>query len=352
MSSLFGVELPTPVNFIIAFVFVLLLIGAAAWLVRRFGATRIDAAARGRQPRLAVIDSAAVDGRRKLVIIRRDNVEHLLMIGGPTDVVVETNIVRGAAVATRDAAACAQRHRRGRAARACRCPIRRRGRCSRSPCPRRSSARAAAGPRAARRRRRHLAVRRSNSRSPPRPLPRSARCARPIRSPASPTSSAVRRRAPAPRRVQPRSQPRAALAAGRRTSPPHAQARPPTRASPRWRSASKPRCAARWRSKVVAETQRVTGHRRRQSRHARRRATAPPTPSPPSRKAISNKKWRAFWADQERLDVTRVRRLRPSRDGGGDSASAVHARARSRHQHQLRPGHRPHRARDPADRAA
>ena len=103
MNSLFGVELPTPVNFVIAFAFVLLLIGAAAWLVRRFGSTRIDAAMRGRQPRLAVIDSAAVDGRRKLVIIRRDNVEHLLMIGGPSDVVVETNIVRGAAVATRDA---------------------------------------------------------------------------------------------------------------------------------------------------------------------------------------------------------------------------------------------------------
>ena len=103
MSSLFGVELPTPVNVIIAFVFVLLLIGAAAWLVRRFGAAQIEAAARGRQPRLAVVDSAAVDGRRKLVIIRRDNVEHLLMIGGPSDVVVETNLVRGAAAAIREA---------------------------------------------------------------------------------------------------------------------------------------------------------------------------------------------------------------------------------------------------------
>src|ERR1043166_6772374 len=103
MNSLFGVDLPTPVNFVIAFVVVLLLIGAATWLVRRFGATRLDAGARSRQPRLAVVDAAAVDSRRKLVIIRRDNVEHLLMIGGPTDVVVETNIVRGAAVATRDA---------------------------------------------------------------------------------------------------------------------------------------------------------------------------------------------------------------------------------------------------------
>src|SRR6187549_1170453 len=102
MNSLFGLELPTPVNFVVAFVVVLALIGAATWAVRRFGGARIEAAARGRQPRLAVIDSAAVDGRRKLVIIRRDNVEHLLMVGGPTDVVVETNIVRAAAAGTRE----------------------------------------------------------------------------------------------------------------------------------------------------------------------------------------------------------------------------------------------------------
>jgi hypothetical protein len=43
-----------------------------------------------------VIDAAAVDGRRRLVLVRRDNVEHLLMIGGPTDIVVEPNIVRAA----------------------------------------------------------------------------------------------------------------------------------------------------------------------------------------------------------------------------------------------------------------
>lgn len=104
MNSLFGVELPTSVTFIIAFVFVLVLIGAAAWLVRKFGAGRL-AAGRGRQPRLAVIDAASVDGRRKLIIIRRDNVEHLLMIGGPTDVVVETNILRATPAAQRETAA-------------------------------------------------------------------------------------------------------------------------------------------------------------------------------------------------------------------------------------------------------
>jgi hypothetical protein len=90
------------VTFVIAFVVVLVLIGATAWLVRRFGAGRLEAAGRGRQPRLAVIDTATVDGRRKLLIIRRDNVEHLLMIGGPTDVVVETNIVRTGATNQRE----------------------------------------------------------------------------------------------------------------------------------------------------------------------------------------------------------------------------------------------------------
>jgi flagellar protein FliO/FliZ len=88
-------------TFFFAFVAVLALIGLAAWLVRRFAGNRLGAnTQRGRMPRLAVIDAAAVDGRRRLVLVRRDNVEHLLMIGGPTDIVVEPNIVR--AVASRD----------------------------------------------------------------------------------------------------------------------------------------------------------------------------------------------------------------------------------------------------------
>ena len=99
-ESLFGAEMPLAARFFIAFLVVLALIGLTAWLVRRFGANRLGSAARGRQPRLAVIDAATVDGRRRLVLIRRDNVEHLLMIGGPSDLVVEPNIVR--AVPARD----------------------------------------------------------------------------------------------------------------------------------------------------------------------------------------------------------------------------------------------------------
>jgi flagellar protein FliO/FliZ len=98
----FGQEIPLAAKFFIAFAVVLALIGLTAWLVRRFGSNRLGGAARGRQPRLAVIDAATVDGRRRLVLIRRDNIEHLLMIGGPTDLVVEANIVR--AVGAREVA--------------------------------------------------------------------------------------------------------------------------------------------------------------------------------------------------------------------------------------------------------
>jgi flagellar protein FliO/FliZ len=100
MDFLFGADMPLAVRFFFAFVIVLALIGLTAFLVRRFGGERLGASSsRGRQPRLAVIDAAAVDGRRRLILIRRDNVEHLLMIGGPSDVVVEANIVRAGAPA-------------------------------------------------------------------------------------------------------------------------------------------------------------------------------------------------------------------------------------------------------------
>src|SRR4051812_20537248 len=99
MDSLFGAEGSLIVRFVVAFVIVLALIGLTFWLIRRFGGTRVgNGAQRGRQPRLAVIDAAPVDGRRRLVLVRRDNVEHLLLIGGPSDFVVEQNIVRAVPV--------------------------------------------------------------------------------------------------------------------------------------------------------------------------------------------------------------------------------------------------------------
>lgn len=61
-------------------------------LVRSLTFGTFVAGGRNRKTRLAVMDATAVDSHRRLVLVRRDDIEHLLLIGGPTDVVVERDI--------------------------------------------------------------------------------------------------------------------------------------------------------------------------------------------------------------------------------------------------------------------
>jgi hypothetical protein len=63
---------------------------------------RVPGASRARQPRLGLVDAFSLDGQRQLVLVRRDNVEHLIMIGGPNDVLLESQIVRAVAAAPRE----------------------------------------------------------------------------------------------------------------------------------------------------------------------------------------------------------------------------------------------------------
>ncbi|PDT18167.1 flagellar biosynthesis protein FliO [Rhizobium sp. J15] len=75
----------------------LLLLIIALWLLRNRAPSPFVRGGRNRQPRLQVLDAAAVDTRRRLVLVRRDDVEHLIMIGGPTDIVIESRILTEAA---------------------------------------------------------------------------------------------------------------------------------------------------------------------------------------------------------------------------------------------------------------
>ncbi len=84
------------VNPIVAYIIIFLLIVLAIYLVvriarRLFGGTFVSGG-KSRKMRLAVMDATPVDAHRRLVLVRRDDVEHLILIGGPTDVVVEQNI--------------------------------------------------------------------------------------------------------------------------------------------------------------------------------------------------------------------------------------------------------------------
>ncbi|WP_037171186.1 flagellar biosynthetic protein FliO, partial [Rhizobium sp. Pop5] len=75
----------------------LLLLILVLWVIRNRAPSPFVRGGRNRQPRLQVLDAAAVDTRRRLVLVRRDDVEHLIMIGGPTDIVIESRILPEAA---------------------------------------------------------------------------------------------------------------------------------------------------------------------------------------------------------------------------------------------------------------
>lgn len=84
-------------RFILALGFVLGLVAVFALLLRRFGpGAGLVMRSRDRR-RLAVEEVLALDARRRLVLVRRDGLAHLLLIGGENDLVVESGIPTGAA---------------------------------------------------------------------------------------------------------------------------------------------------------------------------------------------------------------------------------------------------------------
>jgi flagellar protein FliO/FliZ len=77
-------------KFALAFLLVLGLIALCAWALRRFGLGGAIRPTRGR--RLAVVESLALDPRHRLVLVRRDDREHLLLIG-TGETVIESGII-------------------------------------------------------------------------------------------------------------------------------------------------------------------------------------------------------------------------------------------------------------------
>lgn len=88
LTSLFGGE-TNYLTMFIALAIVVVLIVLAVWLIKLVGDASRNVG-RGRNRRLAVIDSIAIDNKRQAVIVRRDETEHLIVIGGPNDLVVES----------------------------------------------------------------------------------------------------------------------------------------------------------------------------------------------------------------------------------------------------------------------
>ena len=96
LDGLIDPRLIPAVTWLIIGVIALIVVYTAFRIVRMLTSGTYIAGGRNRRTRLAVLDAAAVDDRRRLVLVRRDDVEHLILIGGPTDVVVEQDIRIGA----------------------------------------------------------------------------------------------------------------------------------------------------------------------------------------------------------------------------------------------------------------
>ena len=95
LEDIAGPNFAAAVLWTFAALLLLVIILVVIRLIRSMTFGTFVAGGRNRKTRLAVMDAAAVDSHRRLVLVRRDDVEHLILIGGPTDVVVERDIRLG-----------------------------------------------------------------------------------------------------------------------------------------------------------------------------------------------------------------------------------------------------------------
>jgi flagellar protein FliO/FliZ len=91
ITGLFGGSGNTILTMIFALAAVIVLILLVVWLLKVV-LNVSNNGVRARNRRLAVVDTLVLDQKRQLMIIRRDNVEHVILTGGAQDVVVETGI--------------------------------------------------------------------------------------------------------------------------------------------------------------------------------------------------------------------------------------------------------------------
>lgn len=83
---------PDYIKFAAALVFVLALMGALGFIMKRIGPGGASALISTGKRRLKIVETLPLDGRRKAVILQRDDRQHLVILGPSGETVVETNI--------------------------------------------------------------------------------------------------------------------------------------------------------------------------------------------------------------------------------------------------------------------
>lgn len=80
------------VIYVVTITALIALAGLGFWIARQSLGLGTMNLFQPRPKRIGLVEAAMIDGRRRLLLVRRDGVEHLILTGGPVDVVVETGI--------------------------------------------------------------------------------------------------------------------------------------------------------------------------------------------------------------------------------------------------------------------
>ncbi len=78
-------------KFVSAFVFVIALLYLFSWVMKRSGVANAIGSGNLKR-RLNIVEFMSLDHRRKLVLVRCDDKEHLLLLGSQSELVVESGM--------------------------------------------------------------------------------------------------------------------------------------------------------------------------------------------------------------------------------------------------------------------
>ena len=90
-STMTFIDLSQLARFAAALIFVLCLMGGLALVLRRIKDGQLPGTM-GAKRRLKIVEILPLDARRRLVLLRRDSVEHLVILGTDGETVIETGI--------------------------------------------------------------------------------------------------------------------------------------------------------------------------------------------------------------------------------------------------------------------
>jgi flagellar protein FliO/FliZ len=84
-------DIPILLKLFAALALVLGLMGGLALIMKKLGLSANTATTKGKK-RLRIIEAIPLDARRRLVLLQRDDVQHLVILGATTETLIETDI--------------------------------------------------------------------------------------------------------------------------------------------------------------------------------------------------------------------------------------------------------------------